>query len=198
MAALAGAPRARAGAESAAILLEQARESEGENNDLQAIRRYTEAIELDPTLGEAYLGLGALRLRRGDTREAERVYDVALAHVPALARALVGRAEARWARGDRSEAEDDLETYARAAQDPGALRQLAAWYGQEARTPAQLATWRRIRAMAVANGDAALEREALTMVVALQILVGEADPVIAPPLGSATRRGMARLARRGG
>ena len=100
---------------SAAELLRQAREHEAMNDDLVAVRRYTDALALDPTLGDAYLGLGALRMRRGDPREAERVFDVALSRIPALHRALVGRAEARWALGFRAEAEDDLDAYARAA-----------------------------------------------------------------------------------
>ena len=54
------------------------------HDDLVAIRRYADALALDPTLGDAYLGLGALRLRLGDAREAERVFDVALSRVPSL------------------------------------------------------------------------------------------------------------------
>ncbi len=198
LALLLAAPRARAGAESAVTLLEEARENESQSDDFNAIRHYSEAIELDPTLGDAYLGLGALRMRLGDTREAERVFDVALSHIPALFRALVGRAEARWALGFHAEAEDDLEAYARAAEDPGALRELADWYGQQSRAPAQLATWRRIRALAAARGDGPLEHEALTMVRALQILVGGADPVTTPSAVDPVRRAIARVAKRGG
>jgi hypothetical protein len=137
-------------------------------------------------------------LRLGYTPPASRVFDVALSHIPALVRALVGRAEARWALGFHAEAEGDLEAYARAAEDPGALRELADWYGQQSRTPAQLATWRRIRALAAARGDAQLEHEALTMVRALQILVGGADPVTTPSAGDPVRRAIARVAKRGG
>jgi tetratricopeptide (TPR) repeat protein len=184
--------------ESAAELLREAREHESNHDDLVAVRRYSDALALDPTLGDAYLGLGALRLRLGDAREAERVFDVALSRVPSLHRALVGRAEARWALGLRAEAEDDLELYAREAEDPGALRELAEWYANEARIPAQLATWRHIRAMANERGDATLEHEAQTMVRALQILVGSADPVTKPLTQDPTRRGIARVATRGG
>src|ERR1700722_5755809 len=66
---------------SAEELLREAREHEARQDDFVAIRRYTEALALDPLLGDAYLGLGALRLRRGDPREAVRVYDVALSHL---------------------------------------------------------------------------------------------------------------------
>jgi tetratricopeptide (TPR) repeat protein len=183
---------------SAEELLREAREHESRQDDFVAIRRYSEAISLDPNLGEAYLGLGALRLRRGDPREAERVYEAALARLPGFGPALMGRAEALWALGERAQAEADLETYARSSEDPGALRELAGWYAQQAQAPAQLAVWRRIHSMALANNDAALEHEARTMVRALQILVGNADPVTRPGSDDAIRRGIARVAARGG
>ena len=183
---------------SAVELLREAREHEARQDDLVAIRRYSEALALDPTLGDAYLGLAALRLHRGDAREAERVYDIALSHLPSFGAALVGRAEARWVLGYRAEAELDLETYSRGAEDPGALRELAGWYALEAQAPAQLAIWRRIRSLAAARSDSALEREARTMVRALQILVGGADPATRPMAPDPVRRGIARVAERGG
>ena len=196
-------PTARAdgawqGTASAIELLREAREHEARQDDFVALRRYTEALSLDPTLGDAYLGLAALRLRRGDAREAERVYDIALSRLPAFGAALVGRAEARWALGYRAEAELDLESYARGTEDPGALRELAGWYAQEAQAPAQLAIWRRIHSMAAARSDAVLEHEARTMVRALQILVGGADPAARPTGTDPVRRGIARVAARGG
>ncbi len=190
--------RPSAASSSASELVRQAREHEARQDDLVAIRRYSDAIALEPTLGDAYLGLGALRLRHGDPREAERVYDVALSRIPELARALVGRAEARWALGSRAEAEADLEKYALMADDPGALRELAGWYAVEAQTPAELAVWRRIRAEAETRRDAQLEHEARTMVRALQIVVGIADPAAEPTEADAVRRGIARIAHRGG
>jgi tetratricopeptide (TPR) repeat protein len=191
----AGAP---AGLPSAVELVREAREHESRQDDFVAIRRYSEAISLDPMLGDAYLGLGALRLRRGDPREAERVYQVALNRLPSLGPALVGRAEARWALGDRANAEADLEAYARGNDDPGALRELAGWYAQESQAPAELAVWRRIHSLAAAHGDGALEHEARTMVRALQILVGGADPATKPIGVDPIRRGIARVAQRGG
>jgi tetratricopeptide (TPR) repeat protein len=194
------APLAYASPSSAAAsaeLVRQAREHEA-SDDLVAMRRYTDALTLDPTNRDAYLGLGALRLKRGDLREAERVYDVALARLPTLTAALVGRAEARWALGLHDAAEQDLELYAAQEGDLGALKELAHWYEAEARPPAELATWRRIRVLAVARGDSALEREARAMVRALQIVVGAADPVAAPEAVDPVRRGIARVAKRGG
>jgi tetratricopeptide (TPR) repeat protein len=189
---------ARAAASSVAELVREARAHEAAHEDDLAVRRYTEALAIDPTYGEAYLGLGALRLRRGDAREAERVYSVALEHVPSLASALVGRAESRWALGFRDEAERDLEEYARTHEEPAALRLLASWYGEEGHLPAQLSAWRRMRVVAARAGDAALEHEARTMIRALQIVVDRADPAVAPSEESAVRRGISAIARRGG
>ncbi len=184
--------------ESALELVREAHEHEAAQEDLLAVRRYAEALALDPTLGDAYLGLGALRLRGGDPREAERVFDVALARIPELHRALLGRSEARMALGLEGAAEADLDEYVREAGDPAALRELADHYAHESRAPAQLAIWRKIRALTSERGDTPLARQALTMVRALQILVGGADPVTRPTADDPTRRGIARVAARGG
>jgi tetratricopeptide (TPR) repeat protein len=196
--ALLASPAMARASDSVAELVRQARAHEEAHQDDLAARRYTEALALDPTDGEAYLGLAALRIRAGDAREAERVYSVALSHVPSLAAALAGRAEARWALGFREEAERDLEEYARGHEESAALRLLAGWYAEEGKMPAQLATWRRLRVLAARSGDAALEREAKTMVRALQLLVDAADPVLSPPDHAPTRAGLAAIARRGG
>ena len=89
-------------ASSALDLVDIARAHEAAHEDDLAVRRYTEAIALDATCEEAYIGLGRLRARRGDLREAERVYNVALEHVPQLRAARVGRAYVRRALGARA------------------------------------------------------------------------------------------------
>ncbi len=183
-------------ASSALDLVRSARAHEAANEDDLALRRYTEALSLDPTCEEAYLGLGHLRARQGDLHEAERVYSVALEHLPGLRAARVGRAHVRRALGARTEAIDDLLTGAE--NDPAALRVLATWYGEEGQTPAQLAVWRRIVARAEVTQDAALLHEARTTVRALVILVGPADPAAAPATDDKNfRRFVASLARKG-
>jgi tetratricopeptide (TPR) repeat protein len=179
-------------------LVRQARAHESAREDDVAARRYMEALEIDPTSEDAWLGLGALRLRLGEPGEAERVYEAGLARVPTMRRALEGRARARWARGRHPEAEADLETYAALEPSAASLRELAGWYGSDGRAPAQLATWRRLLAMAVQGDDAASEHEARRMVRALVILTEGVDPVTSPSSPDATRRAMARIARRGG
>jgi tetratricopeptide (TPR) repeat protein len=190
-----GAP-SPAFASSALDLVRIARAHEAAREEDLALRRYTEALSLDPICEEAYIGLGRLRARRGDLREAERVYNVALEHLPQLRAARLGRAYVRRALGARAEAADDL--LAGAEDDPAALRVLAGWYGEDGQTPAQLAVWRRIIARAEATQDAALLHEARNTVRALVILVGPADPAAAPASDDkAFRRFVAALARKG-
>jgi tetratricopeptide (TPR) repeat protein len=185
-----------ASASSALELVRIARAHEAAREDDLALRRYTESLGLDPTCEAAYLGLGRLRARRGDLREAERVYNVALEHLPGLRAARVDRAHVRRALGARAEAIDDLLTGAE--DDPSALRVLAGWYAEEGQAPAQLSVWRRIVARAEASHDDALLHEARTTVRALVILVGSADPAAAPmPEGGPFRRLVATLARKG-
>lgn len=187
-----------AAASSALELVRIARAHEVSRQEEMAVRRYMEALALDPTCEEAYLGLGALRSRLGDLREAERVYSLALEHLPQLRQARLARAYVRRALGARTEAIDDLLSAGGAHDDPAALRVLAGWYGEDGQTPAQLAVWRRMLARAEASQDAQLLHEARTTVRALVILVGPADPAAAPPGDDRVRRLVATLARRGG
>jgi tetratricopeptide (TPR) repeat protein len=191
-----GSPRAALASSSADELVREAHAHEDAREDDVALRRYMEALTVEPTSGGAWLGLGALRMKLGETAEAERVYDAALERIPTLRPALQGRARARWALGRHAEAEDDLEAYA--ASDLQPLRELADWFGADGRAPAQLATWRRLLAVARDQDDASLEREARRMVRALVILVDGADPASSPVNADPTRRALATIAARGG
>ncbi len=186
---------APASASSALELVRIAKAHELAHEEDLAIRSYMEALALDPTCDEAYLGLGSLRTRRGDLREAERVYSVALEHRPQLRDARTARAYVRRALGYRAEAIDDL--LGGAEGDIGALRVLAGWHGEDGQTPAQLAVWRRILARAEETQNATLREEAKRMVRALVILVGPADPAAAPPDDHGVRRVLASVARKG-
>jgi len=187
---------APASASSAEELVRQARSHEASHEDDLALRRYSEALALDPTLGEAYLGLGAARLRLGDAREAVRVYTTGLSHVPGLVLAWLGRGRARRALGARAEADADLEAYVASTEDPAAMRELAGWYAEDGRPLAQLGAWRHILALAEREGAPADRKEARLTVHALELIVGTADPVRAPwsdDRASPVRRGMARM-----
>jgi tetratricopeptide (TPR) repeat protein len=186
------------GSSSADELVRQARAHEAAHEDDVAARRYMEALTIEPTNADAWMGLGALRMKLGDAREADRVYSSALDRVASLHRALEGRARARWALGRHDDAEADLELFATTEGDATALRELAAWYGLDGRAPAQLAIWRRLLSMAREQVDAASEREARRMVRALVIVVDGADPASSPVEPDSTRRALAAIARRGG
>ena len=196
----------RAGSASASScdeLVRSARAQEASGEVDRALRLYTDAITLDPTCSSAYLGLGALRERSLDLREADRVYSVALEHVPTLTDAHARRAGVRFRLGLREDAVAELRAIVDAP--PGddasgrsaaaALRQLATWYSEERQLPAQLACWRRLLALAERLADEALTKEARTMVRALQMLVGAADPVTQPVGPTPLRTLVARAAR---
>jgi len=190
------APRAEASS-SSDELVRQARNHEAAHEEDLAARRYTEALVLDPASADAWLGLASVRLRLGETAEAERVYAAALERIPSLSVARARRARVRWALGRHAEAETDLEAYADERGDDAALRQLADWYGQDGRTPAQLAVWRRLLASATRAGDLQAAHEAERMVRALVVVVDSADPASSPAFADDTRRALARIAARG-
>ncbi|MDP9036558.1 MAG: tetratricopeptide repeat protein [Myxococcota bacterium] len=181
---------------SADELVRQAHAHEASDEDDVAVRRYMEALAIQPANADAWVGLGALRMKLDDVAEAERVYTSALDHVPSLHRCLAARAAARWQLGRHQEAETDLEAYTAFEKEPSALRQLALWYAIDGRTPAQLAVWRRLLAIAVQDGDAAAKQEARRTVRALVILVDGVDPVSSPTQPDETRSALALVARR--
>lgn len=179
-------------------LVRQAHAHEAANEPDLALRRYTDALALDPTDGDAYLGLAALRLRLGQAHEAEQVYSTALEHVPSLAAALVGRARARRALGARELAASDLYAFAVTANDASAWQELAQWYEDDGRFSAELQVWRMLLADAERRDDAALTKNARKHVRALVVLVRPIDAAAFPPSDDATRSALARIAKRGG
>ena len=191
-----GAFQAR-GSSSADELVRQARAHEAAHDEDVAVRRYMEALSIEPTSADAWMGLGVLRLRLGDAAEAGARFSSALERVPTLAAALEGRAHARWALGRHADAEVDLDAYAAAAKSSAALRELAGWYGADGRTPPELGIWRRLLDDALDRGDLAAEREARRMVRALVILVDGSDPAASPhrPRSHAARARRHRQAR---
>lgn len=198
MAILAFSPCIARANDSSKELVRQAQEHEARHETDLALRRYTEALAIDPTDGDAYLGLGALRMRIGQAREAEQVFSTALEHVPALAAALAGRAHARRQLGARDLADRDLADYARATESTTAWHELARWYGEDGNFAAEVSVWRGLRALAEAHGDEALGKEARTEIRALIALAKPIDPAAFPASEDLTRRVLASIARRGG
>ncbi len=185
----------RAHASSVDELLASAARHVAAGDEEVALRRYTDALELDPTCEACYLGLGSLREKRADWGEADRVYTAGLVRRVAPAPLLAARARARWAGGRRAEAASDLEEAM--DRDPTAegLRRLIAYEGELHRAPGQLRAARRLLALGEAQGDATLVREARVLVAALVIVADSLDPVARPVKPDAARRALARAAR---
>ncbi len=179
-------------------LVRQGQIHEACNELTSALRSYTDALSLDPTSKDAYLGLARVRLHLGEPREAEVVYSTALAHVPNLVEALLGRAHARRALGARDLADRDLSDYAKLTGSVDAWKELARWYGEEGRFTAELSVWRNLLDVAEAHSDAALEASATSELRALVILSKPTDSAAYPATNDLTRAVLARIARRGG
>jgi tetratricopeptide (TPR) repeat protein len=183
----------------AAELTRQGREHAQNGDDALAMRRFSDAVRLDPSYGPAYLELAAARERAGDLVEAERTYDVAIEHIPSFVPAFRARAALLRRMGEYAREMSDLEHLARVAEGADTLRALAARYVEDRAWPAALATFRRLRALGEQSGDEQLVRESTVQVRALAVLCAELDPVV----GGArhpnwVRRALASVARRRG
>ena len=166
------------GTTAAAELTRQGKEHVRVGHDELAVRRFVDALALDPSYGPAYLELGAARERAGDVREAEVIYGVALEHVPGFVDAFKARAALLWRNGERERALPDLEAASRLLEDTDILTELSDRYVETRAWPAALATWRKIFDRAERAGDAPKTREAVTHIRALSILSAELDPVL--------------------
>jgi tetratricopeptide (TPR) repeat protein len=183
----------------AAELTRQGREHAKSGDDALAMRRFADALHLDPSYGPAYLELAAARERAGDLAEAERTYSAAIEHVPNFVAAFRARAALLRRMGELTREMADLEHLARFAEGPDTLQALAKRYVENKAWPAALATFRRLRIYAEQSGDEQSARESAVQIRALMVLCGELDPVMA---GAGqrdwVRRAVASVARRRG
>jgi tetratricopeptide (TPR) repeat protein len=148
---------------------------EREDRILEALRWLSEAVQMDPSYGVAYLRLGALRERMGDYDEAELVYGRATRRPQTAAEAFAARAQLLRRLNRTDEAVRDLE--ASIARGPGKaerLEQLAAWYVERRAWPAALGLWRRLLVDATSAVD---EERARVQVLALMSLAASTDVV---------------------
>jgi len=192
-------------ASSAALLISQGKQKEADGDELTALKRYADAVAMDPTSEEAYLALGALRTRRGELSEAEEVYSAAMKRIPASVELVFGRARSRRLWGRHALAAEDLTRALMMVGSAGSsreitiVREVIALKREQKEPAAELSGWRRLLAIAKQTNDVALAKEASLQVRALGIFVGDVDPAI---LGrSATdldRKTFASIARRGG
>ena len=159
-----------------------------------AIERYRQAIEIDPTFGQAYLALGRLRESTGDLLEAERTYAAGIEHINGFAEGLLARGELRahTAKPDAA-LSDMMAALALHDDDMAALRRVRETSIALGRLPVALAVDRRLGAVAHDKGDAAAEHEAAVTASALEMLVGFVDPVAAGTDRGAVRIALAKL-----
>jgi tetratricopeptide (TPR) repeat protein len=191
--------------ESATLLIAQGLQKESDGDELGAMKRYRDAIEIDPTAEPAYLALGALRTKRNELSEAENIYDVALGRLPGSRALYLARGRVHRLRGHVSEARLDLrrawtlEGNSGSNDELSIMREVIALDHEQHDPAGELLAWRRILAIAHARGDAKLKTEASVQARALGIFVGEADPVLSgKTLPEPMRRSLASVARRGG
>lgn len=158
-----------------------------------AIDRYRQALEIDPTFGPAYLGLGGLREATGDTDEAEKTYAAGIDHVAGFADGFLARGALRLRAGRGDAALDDLlAALALRTADVEVVRKVLDASIALGRLPLALATARRLIVLSVADGDAATEHEARVTASALTELIAFADPVADGENRNPVRRALAR------
>jgi tetratricopeptide (TPR) repeat protein len=177
--------------------LERAEALEARGDIAQALREYTESVGIDPTLGDAYLRLGALREKMGDPREAELVFSEALMLPDTRAKALLERSHLRRKAGLGALALSDLESAVELDDRRALLEELAQDYVELHAWSAALAVFRRVAASAAENGDAPGLETARLEVRALRVLAAETDPSQErPPKHDWVARALRSIARR--
>lgn len=161
-----------------------------------ALVDYNDAVRMDPTLGAAYLGLGAVRELMRDWQEAERVYSIAARLPDSKAEALARRSGVRRALGRDQDAFLDLEAAVSESPNRRWLRSLGDWYVERRAWLAALTAWRRFLAESEREGSNDRD-EARLRVRALAVLAGETDPVLSgKDHPSWIRRSLAQIAER--
>lgn len=198
-------PLAASPASSAAFFVEQGKAAEASGQPLAAMKRYSQALEIDPTHEPAWLALGNLRASRKELADAEDVFTEGLARVPLSIDLAVARARVRRLRGLFDDAGQDLRRAWTQNGADGSPREIAivreriALARDAKAQPMELASWRRLREIARKNADATLLKESSIQVRALGLYLGPLDPVLR---GKASedplRAGLASIARRGG
>lgn len=200
-----GPPAGAAPSGSAALLVAQGKQREADGDELAAIKRYSDAISIDPVNEDAYLALGALRTKRNELGEANSVYDVAVLRVPGSRALFFARGKVLRLRGRAFEARGDLgrawliEGNTGSAEELEIVRELIAVAHGEREPAAELLGWRRVLAIARARNDATLAKEASVQARALALFVGEIDPVtVGRTSPDPARKSLAAVDRRGG
>lgn len=159
-------------------LTEQGRAHRQSGDTARAVARFSEALAIDATFGEAYLELATTREAAGETDEAERVLAISLERIP-------GFVEGMWARGElygRARRYPEatsafLHVSAAKPDDEPTLHKILINATRAGLFPVALAAARRLGALAEKRDDRVAAKDARLTTKALAKLVAEADPV---------------------
>ena len=141
---------------------------------------FREAIQVDPSDGAAYEGLGRIQLARGALAEARQTFEVGLRAAPGYLPLWRALADALVAAGALDDAGRALRTWAsRAPRDSEARMALGDNARERGAWAEALASYRAVIALAAdgAHVDPATLERARTSAAAIAILAGELDPV---------------------
>ncbi len=184
---------------SARTLTQQADALAARGEFARALTVYNQAVVMDPSFAPGYFGLGKLRQRQGDLREAERIYTRAARLRNGGAKAFELRARLRYVSGRQREAILDLaESLRLEPEDIPRLELASQWYVAQQAWPAALAVWRRLLSIYREQDQADSARRAQIQVQALTLLAGETDPVTATSHSGWVPRALRHISLRGG
>ena len=159
-------------------LTEQGRAHRQSGDTARAIARFSEALAIDATFGDAYLELAALREAAGEPDEAERVLAISLERIPGFVEGMWARAEL-YGRAKRYPEATSAFLHVSAAKpdDEPTLQKILINATRAGLFPVALAAARRLGALAEMRDDRAAAKDARLTIKALAKLVAEADHV---------------------
>jgi len=157
--------------------LERAERAQARGDTLAAVSAFTDALRVDPNLGQAYIELAELRRLLGDIGEAERLLSRATALSDARAEALTQRARLYRLQHRDELALRDLESAVEAEPSVRRLRQLGDFYVEQRAWVAALSVWRRVASEPSLTLEESERAEVLETLGALAVLAAEADAV---------------------
>ncbi|MBN8615419.1 MAG: hypothetical protein J0L92_32790 [Deltaproteobacteria bacterium] len=151
---------------------------------------YRDAISADPSYADAYVALGELELGRDAYRDAEATFRVGLVRAGSDARLWIGLARALTGLGAPDDADSVLaQADAQLPDDLALLAFRAEHAEQRGRWSLALSITRRLAEIAARDADHDREDALRARARALELLVGELDPVrSAPSAASRVRR----------
>ncbi|MBI5536919.1 MAG: tetratricopeptide repeat protein [Deltaproteobacteria bacterium] len=161
-----------------ADLTSQAHRRAEQGDILGARSRLAEAFKLDPTYGPAWIELGRIHERAGDTAEALRVYQAGIDRVPSFVEGYRARTRLLERLGRIDEASLDLRAaLSLAPADLSVRTEGLEFYIRRRAWSAALQQSRAVQVLLEARSDAGAAGQARVRTLALEMLAAESDPV---------------------